>query len=78
MIIAKALQKGKRSKGVQLLYDKMVDSIGTEYAILHHYNVFPDWVPSRIIGGILKVRKGQVVIEPGYDGIYGKVRLFTT
>ena len=30
-----------------------------------------------IAGGILRMRQGQVVVEPGYDGEYGHVRVFS-
>jgi len=30
-----------------------------------------------IAEGIIRVREGKVYIEPGYDGIYGKIRIFS-
>jgi DNA helicase II / ATP-dependent DNA helicase PcrA len=75
-IIAEALQRGKQSKAVQSVYDRMVDTITNEYNLLHQFNDFPNWVPERVVKGIQKVRRGEVFIEPGYDGIYGRVRLF--
>jgi PHP family Zn ribbon phosphoesterase len=74
-IIADALGKGKLSKGIQEIYFKMTDSIGTEFAILHEVKRFPDWVPARVVLGIFKVREGDVHITPGYDGIYGVVKV---
>jgi PHP family Zn ribbon phosphoesterase len=32
--------------------------------------------PERIAQGIINVRKGDLTIDPGYDGIYGKVHIF--
>jgi len=75
-IIAAALDKGKQSKAVQSLYDRLVDSVDTEYALLHERKEFPAWVPERVVAGIQKVRDGDVIIDPGYDGVYGKVNLF--
>lgn len=33
-------------------------------------------VDPKILDGIRRVRAGQIQIEPGYDGVYGKVRIF--
>ena len=30
-----------------------------------------------IIEGIIRVREGKVFREPGYDGVYGKIRVFS-
>jgi len=30
-----------------------------------------------IAEGIVRVREGKVFIEPGYDGVYGKIRIFS-
>jgi PHP family Zn ribbon phosphoesterase len=29
-----------------------------------------------IAEGIIRAREGKVFIEPGYDGVYGKIRIF--
>jgi PHP family Zn ribbon phosphoesterase len=29
-----------------------------------------------VVEGIKRVRAGKLFIEPGYDGIYGKVKIF--
>jgi PHP family Zn ribbon phosphoesterase len=33
---------------------------------------------TRVSEAIAKVRKGDIYIEPGYDGVFGKVRIWTT
>jgi DNA helicase-2/ATP-dependent DNA helicase PcrA len=75
-IIAEALGKGKQSKAVQQLYLRMVETIAPEYVILREVTQFPDWVDQRVSEGIKKVRRGEVHVNPGYDGIYGTVKLF--
>lgn len=75
-IIAEALGKGKQSQAVQRLYFRMTDELGTEFYLLHECASFPTWVPERIAEGIRKVRSGEAIIEPGYDGIYGNIQLF--
>lgn len=75
-IIAEALGRGKQSKSVQQIYFRMTEELGSEFVINHELDAFPNWVPSRIIEGIKKVRNGKLTIIPGYDGIYGQVKLF--
>ncbi len=75
-IIAEALGKSKSSKTTQDLYFKMTDDLGTEFAILHELKTFPSWIPARVEEGIQKVRRGEVDIHPGYDGLYGTIKLF--
>jgi len=35
------------------------------------------FVPGRIMEGILRMRKGDLKISPGYDGLYGKINIFS-
>ncbi len=75
-IIADAFGKNKQSKSVQAVYFELTDRVDTEYNLLHVRTEFPSWIPARIIQGIYKVRQNEVVIHPGYDGIYGRINLF--
>jgi len=34
-------------------------------------------LPQRIGEGIIKIRKGEVDIRPGYDGEYGRIKIFS-
>ncbi len=75
-IIADALGKKKVSPVVQRLYMRMTDELGNEWSILHDRDDFPSWLPEKIGQGVLKARRGEVTIKPGYDGIYGEIKLF--
>ena len=76
-ILSDVLGVGAGSKTVAKLYEAMLDRYGTELAILldHPIDDFGADVPEQVVDGIARVRQGDVVIEPGYDGMYGKVCL---
>ncbi len=74
-LIADALAKRKQSQAVQRLYCDMTDKIGNEYSLLFVQNEWPDWVPQLVQASLSKMRQGEVAIEPGYDGLYGKIHV---
>lgn len=79
-IIAEALGKGETSQLVKDRYLQMINEYGSEYALLVDIepNDLVGRVDERIIEGLRRVREGQIAIEPGYDGEYGKVSVFAT
>ena len=76
-IIAQALGIGPNTKGVAREYERLITCYGNEFRILLDLSEedLQRETPSRILQGIMKVRSGDLKIEPGYDGVYGKVRL---
>ena len=55
-----------------------VKTFGSEFAVLIDA---PDssirgGAPPEIAEGILRVRAGRVSIDPGFDGEYGKIKIF--
>lgn len=76
-IIADTLQAGVQTKKVDRLYYELLEKLGPELAILMDVPLaeitrtgHPD-----IAGAIARVRSGEVTIEPGYDGEYGKITI---
>lgn len=66
------------SKKVQRQYELLLENLGAEFQILRE-------VPIEDIGltggdvlaeGIRRLRKGEVIRKPGFDGEYGKIELF--
>jgi len=76
-IIAEALGKTTKSTEVDKLYHYMVDKFGSEFKIMIEAP-FDELckVHPKIAEGIARVKERKVSISPGYDGIYGKVRIF--
>ena len=64
-------------KKVQEMYEKMIREIGNEFHILLDADAqsISAVVGSRIATAVMSVRSGNVLITPGYDGIYGKVKI---
>ncbi len=78
-IIAEALGGvGTQTKGVLKWYNNLVESFGNEFNILlaAPLGEVGSASMSEIAEGLRRVREGELYIEPGYDGEYGKVRIF--
>ena len=76
-IVAEALGCRPQAKRAVAAYDGLVSRFGNELAVLIDAPV--DDVASaagdRIAEGVARVRSGDIVIEPGYDGEYGAVKV---
>jgi PHP family Zn ribbon phosphoesterase len=76
-IIADAFQTGVQSKKVREEYLSLVKEFSGEMNIL--LNISPSLVREQINSSvgerILAVRYGKVLIEEGYDGVYGKIKI---
>lgn len=77
-IIANAFEIGADSVRVEREYFQLIKNFGTEFSILLDMDEkeLKENLPERIAKGILNVRKGDIEVVPGYDGEYGKVKVF--
>ena len=77
-IIAEALGVGVGTQAVEREYHTLIYQCGTEFDVLLKVpeEALRRMTAARVVEGILRMRQGRVVVEPGYDGEYGKVRLF--
>jgi len=78
-IIAESVGKSVASKEVVKQYNNLTVKLGSEFKILleaSHEEIKKNSLPE-IADGIIRVRKGKVFIEPGYDGVYGKIKIFS-
>ena len=78
-ILSEVLEVGPASKKVKAAQDKIIKKYGPELTILHE-------LPLKSLEGIdiplfkealRRVRNYEIFIQPGYDGEFGTVRIFT-
>ncbi len=76
-IISEALGVGVQSKSCRSLYFDLVSRFGSEFNILLNLSLdlLSDSSLVNIKEGVRKVRSGEVSIEPGHDGVFGKINL---
>lgn len=77
-IIAEAYDMGVTAKKVKETYCDLIEKIGDEFTVLVDTTQadFDNATAPEVVEGIMRVRKGELQIEPGYDGEYGKVKIF--
>jgi len=78
-IIAEALGKTAECQSVWEVYFRFIHEFGNEHRILTEVPVeeLARIQPEKISLGIDRMRKGLVHIEPGHDGYYGRISLFS-
>lgn len=75
-LIAASLGVSPQAKTVQDEWEKMIGAAGTEIEILYELpeNRLRSLLRAEVADLIVRMRSGTVDIEPGYDGVYGKIR----
>ncbi len=78
-IIADVVGQGVGTVAVEKEYKNLIEKFGNEFNVLigaPRQELEMVTLPE-IAEGITRVREGKVFIEPGYDGVYGKIRIFS-
>ena len=77
-VIADALDVMVASKQVGIEYDNLIKAFGSEFGVLlgPSLNELQNATQPRIAQGIINVREGKVTAIAGYDGVFGKIKVF--
>ena len=77
-IIAEAIGSPITSPRVQTPYFRLTDEVGSEFEILLSVNLaaIAKIAGERIAEGVHRVRQGKLRIDPGYDGVFGVVKIW--
>lgn len=79
-ILSEAVEAGVSTVTVTTLYDRLVTEFGSEHDVL--FRAALDKIRRvagvRVSEGIAKIRARKIVIEPGFDGEYGKVKIWNS
>lgn len=77
-IVAESMGRGVNTKGVRARYMQLVEKLGSELHILMDADTsdIARVGGERVAEGVERVRAGNIVIEPGYDGVFGKVKVW--
>lgn len=71
--------KNRNSVAVQKEYTALVKRFGSELNILLDLDLDAKEleIDERILSGIRRVRAGELIIKPGFDGQYGEIKIFS-
>ena len=77
-IIGEAMGRGPATKGVEAVYMRLVQEVAPELTLLQEtsLDVLDAVAGERVAEGVGRARRGDVHIEPGYDGVYGTVSIW--
>ncbi|MDR0582900.1 MAG: UvrD-helicase domain-containing protein [Treponema sp.] len=82
-ILGELLETGPASKKVDAAYRPLVEKAGSEFALLLDAEAgeietlrVPGLSGELLAGAVGRMRSGKVSVKPGYDGLYGQIRVF--
>ncbi len=77
-IIAETKGTGKLTRGVEEEYQSLVNKLGSEFSILLKTKIeeIVKAAGEKLAEGVIRVRSGEIRINPGFDGEYGTVRIW--
>lgn len=78
-MLAEIFEQGPRTKKVTAYYNKAVEALGPELGILvdKSFEEIKTANVPLLAEAVMKMRTGDITIDPGFDGEFGKVGLFS-
>lgn len=79
-VIGGAMEVSDKSIKVQAMYDKVTHELGSEIEVLLKapLSEIEKIGGPKLSQGLDRVRRGNIVIDPGYDGEYGRVKIWNS
>ena len=77
-VLAEVFDSGVNTKSVKVEYDKLVAQFGSELQVLAKtsFEELERVSGPKLREAVEKVRKGDIFIDPGYDGVFGVVKIW--
>jgi uncharacterized protein (TIGR00375 family) len=76
-VVADVLGVGKASKKAAALYKALLAGVGSEFTVLLDAPLERiASVDAKAAEAVRRVRAGELLVTPGFDGVFGKVRIF--
>ncbi len=77
-IIAEAIGSPVTSPKVQMPYMRLTSEVGNEFDVLlrKELDTIARVAGTRVADGVSRMRKGNLHIDPGYDGVFGVVKIW--
>jgi PHP family Zn ribbon phosphoesterase len=77
-ILSESLKSTTASQKVIIEYENLTKNLAPEFELLTQTKIeaIEKLAGSRVAEGVKKVRKGDIVIEPGFDGVFGVVKIW--
>ncbi len=78
-IIAEVMESTVNSQAVANRYEQMIEKFGSEFEVLLKTPIefISQSFGEKTAEAINKVRQGQIFVDPGYDGVFGKVKIWS-
>lgn len=77
-ILSEALSAAVGTQTVETAYHALIEKFGSEFTVLLDVSIadIATVAGAHVAEGIEKVRRGDIVIDPGFDGVFGKVMIW--